>query len=140
MKRQLSQEEHEQVEKGETVMNTDDGSPSAFVVEGLELEETQCVALCDQLFISCELITIYRQALLVDLKTFEKTTVGQQTSIQRRRTNLLKRIIKFSNIRNKYMPGLDGYIAELSPPPKEVSMSTPELIPLYLPSSVATHY
>jgi len=60
VKRQLSQEEHEQVEKGETIMNTDDGSPSAFVVEGLELEETQCVVLsfCDQLFILCELITL----------------------------------------------------------------------------------
>ena len=141
MKHQLSQEEHEQVEQGETITNTDDGSPSAFVVEGLELEETQCIVLpsFDQLFISCELITsitISRQALLADLKTLEKTTAGQQTSIQRRRTNLLKRIIKFSNIRNKYMPGLNGYIAELSPLPEEVSMSTPELIPLYLPSSL----
>ena len=45
VKHQLSQEEHEQVEKGEAIMNIDDGSPSAFVVEGLELEETQCVAL-----------------------------------------------------------------------------------------------
>ena len=43
MKRQLSQEEHEKVERGEGIMNTDDGSPSAFVVEGLELEETQCI-------------------------------------------------------------------------------------------------
>lgn len=136
MKRQLSQEEHEQVEKGDTIMNTDDGGPSAFVVEGLELEEIQCVVFYNQLFVLHELITIYRQALLVDLKTLEKTTVGQQTSIQRRRTNLLKRVIKFSNIRNKYMPGLDRYIAGLSPPPKEVSMSMPELIPLYLPSSL----
>ena len=45
VKHQLSQEEYEQVEKGETIMGMDDGSPSAFVVEGLELEETQCVAL-----------------------------------------------------------------------------------------------
>ena len=117
-------------------MNTDDGSPGTFVVEGLELEETQCVVLSfrDQLFSLCERITIYRQALLVDLKTLEKITVGQETSIQRRRTKLLKRIMKFSSIRNKYLPGLDVYLAELSPPPKEVSMSTPELIPLYLPS------
>ena len=34
------------------------------------------------------------------------------------------------------MPGLDVYIAELPIPPREVSMSTPELIPLYLPSSL----
>jgi hypothetical protein len=45
VKRQLSQEEHERVEKGETNMNIDDGSPSAFVVDGLDLEETQCVVL-----------------------------------------------------------------------------------------------
>ena len=43
VKHQLLQEEHEQVENGQTVMNLDDGSPSAFIVEGLELEETQCV-------------------------------------------------------------------------------------------------
>jgi len=45
VKHQLSQEEHEQVEKGDTIMNIDDGSPSAFVIEGLELEEIQCVVL-----------------------------------------------------------------------------------------------
>ena len=45
MKCQLSQEEHEQVEKGEAMLSIDDSSPSAFVVEGLELEETQCVVL-----------------------------------------------------------------------------------------------
>jgi hypothetical protein len=32
VKRQLSQEEHEQVEKGDAIMNTNDGSPSAFVL------------------------------------------------------------------------------------------------------------
>lgn len=45
VKHQLSQKEHKQVEKGEAVMNIDNRSPSAFVVEGLELEETQCVVL-----------------------------------------------------------------------------------------------
>lgn len=34
------------------------------------------------------------------------------------------------------MPGLGKYVAELLPLPEEVSMSTPELIPLYLPSSI----
>lgn len=62
--------------------------------------------------------------------------MGQQTSIQRRQTSLLKRIMKFSAIRKKYMPGLDKHIAELLPPPKEASTSTPELIPLFLPSSL----
>jgi len=74
--------------------------------------------------------------LLVDLKALDKPTVGQQTSFQQRRTNLLKRVIKFSAIRKKYMPRLDRYIAEILPPHKEVSMSTPEVIPLFLPSSL----
>ena len=34
------------------------------------------------------------------------------------------------------MPGLDKHIAELLPPPKEALTSTPELIPLHLPSSL----
>ena len=92
---------------------------------------------CDQFFVSYELIFLnYRQMLLVDLKTSGNTTVGQQTSIQQRRTNLLKKISKFSTIQKKYMPGLDRYIAELLPAPEEVSTSMPELIPLYLPSSL----
>ena len=44
VKCQLSQEEYEQVEKGEAIMNIDDRSPNTYVVEGLELEEMQCVA------------------------------------------------------------------------------------------------
>ena len=74
--------------------------------------------------------------ILVDLETLGKATVGQQTSIQRQQTNLLKRIMKFSAIQKTYMPGLDKHIAELLPPPKEALTSTPELIPLHLPSSL----
>jgi hypothetical protein len=135
VKRQLSQEEHEQVEKGETMLSLDDGSSSAFVVEGLELKENQCIVLWPMLLILRGLIYKHRQALLIDLKGSAKT-VGQQTSIQWRQTSLLKRITKYSAIRKKYMPGLDKYLAELSPPLEEVSLSTPELIPLYLPSSL----
>lgn len=115
-------------------MNIDNGSPSTFVVEGLELEETQYILFLfyNQLFILYELIIIYRQTLLVDLKTSANTTVGQQTLIQQWQTNLLKKIMKFSDIQNRYMLGLDRYITELSPPPKEVSLSMPELIPLHL--------
>jgi hypothetical protein len=39
VKCQLSQEEHKQVERSGTAMNTEDASPSTFVVEGLELKE-----------------------------------------------------------------------------------------------------
>ena len=60
----------------------------------------------------------------------------QQTAIQQRRTDLLKRIQKLIALRHKFMPGLDSYLASqssfiLDP----TSMSTPEHIPLYFPSS-----
>ena len=72
----------------------------------------------------------------MDLKTSDSTTVGQQTLIQQRRTNLLKKITKFGAIQKKYMPGLDRYVTALLPAPQEVLTSMPELIPLYLPSSL----
>jgi len=72
----------------------------------------------------------------VDLKTSDSTTVGQQTLIQQWRTNLLKKITKFGAIQKKYMPGLDRYVTALLPAPQEVLTSMPELIPLYLPSSL----
>jgi hypothetical protein len=41
VKHQLSQEEHECVEKEGTTVDLDDVSPSTFVVVALELEEAQ---------------------------------------------------------------------------------------------------
>lgn len=43
MKCQLSQEEHELVEKGATIFDADETSPSMFIVTTLELEEAQYV-------------------------------------------------------------------------------------------------
>jgi hypothetical protein len=41
VKHQLSQEEHERVEKEGATVDLDDASPSTFVVVALELEEAQ---------------------------------------------------------------------------------------------------
>jgi hypothetical protein len=41
VRRQLSQEEHERVEKEGTTVDLEDASPSTFVVAALELEEVQ---------------------------------------------------------------------------------------------------
>jgi len=97
------------------VKPADGASPSAFVVEALELEEAQDV-------------------LLTDLRT--AATASQQTSIQRRRTNLLTRIQKLDTVRSKYMPGLGMHLARLPRTTDEVSPLTPERISLYLPSSL----
>ena len=76
-----------------------------------------------------------RHVLLDDLKS-SATTASQKTSIQRRRTTLLKRIQKLDTIRNTYMPGLGTHLARLSRTTEEVATSTPERIPLHLPSSL----
>lgn len=60
----------------------------------------------------------------------------QQTAIQQRRTNLLKRIQKLITLWHKFMPGLDSYLASRSSCVLDAtSTSTPEHIPLYFPSS-----
>lgn len=48
VKRQLSQEEHEKVARGESALNLDDTSPSAFLITSLEIEETQYVKFTPQ--------------------------------------------------------------------------------------------
>ena len=48
--RQLAQEEHERVAKGEAPPCVDGFSPSAFIAEALELEELQYV-YADQVFL-----------------------------------------------------------------------------------------
>jgi hypothetical protein len=51
VKCQLSQKEHKQVERSGTAMNTEDASPSTFVVEGLELKEIQYVILRSMVYL-----------------------------------------------------------------------------------------
>ena len=69
----------------------------------------------------------------------QKTLAGnvtKATSIQRRRTSLLLRIQNYITSRGQYMPGLERYLNEKSITNEEKVMSTPEYIPLHLPSSL----
>jgi hypothetical protein len=69
----------------------------------------------------------------------QKTSAGnitKATSIQRRRTNLLLRIQNYISTRAQYMPGLERYLREMSIHNDDKMMSTPEKIPLHLPSSL----
>jgi hypothetical protein len=77
---------------------------------------------------------LIRQLIILDAKNVNKSLM-QQTAIQQRRTNLLKRIQKLIAIRHKFMPGLDSYLASEPYVLDAASTSTPEHIPLYLPSS-----
>jgi hypothetical protein len=69
----------------------------------------------------------------------QKTSVNnvvKATSIQRRKTNLLKEIQRYIITQAQFMPGLERYLRNTSTNRVDFSMSTPELIPLHLPSSL----
>lgn len=76
---------------------------------------------------------------------------SQSIELQRARTTLLKRILKFVALRPVFQPGLDGYLTLLASSEAEEASrlgktyktvdfnalkSTPERIPLFLPSSI----
>ncbi|KIL56756.1 hypothetical protein M378DRAFT_57844, partial [Amanita muscaria Koide BX008] len=112
VKRQLSQEEHEKVAKGDLMINSEGLSPGDFVVAALDLETIQ-------------------QEIILDVKT--SRTTDQETALLRRRTSLLKRIQEYVIARDKYLSGLSSYLGTAQ---TELLTSTPEVIPLYLPSSL----
>ena len=64
--------------------------------------------------------------------------ITKATTIQRRRTSLLLKIKNFISTRAQYMPGLDRFLYDISESVQndEKVMSTPEHIPLHLPSSL----
>jgi hypothetical protein len=66
---------------------------------------------------------------------YKKGNVSKATTIQRRRSSLLIRIQHYISSRSQYMPGLDRYLRN-SPTQEDVATSTPEVIRLYLPSSI----
>lgn len=65
------------------------------------------------------------------------TTTTQLASLARRRAMLSKDVQCFQQVQLSYMPGLRRFQREFqSPPSADQSNSPPELIPLYLPSSI----
>jgi hypothetical protein len=73
----------------------------------------------------------------LDAQKTSPHNVIKATSIQRRRTSLLKGIQKYILTRAQFMPGLDRHLNNAPTHSDDVSTSTPELIPLHLPSSIA---
>ncbi|KDQ26081.1 hypothetical protein PLEOSDRAFT_169883 [Pleurotus ostreatus PC15] len=106
VKKAMAEEEHRTVERG-----LGDTSPSAFLITGLEIEEAQ-------------------QEVLVAAMKKDLTTV-EATQLQTNRTSLLKRITKFRNRQSMYMPGVSNYLRQA---PNEENTTTPETMPLFLPS------
>ncbi|KAG6807025.1 hypothetical protein H0H92_009113, partial [Tricholoma furcatifolium] len=101
IRRALAHEEHEQVEQG--LLSTD-ATPSQLILLGLEIEETQC--------------TLLSEAMKVH-------TSAQQATHQHKRTNLLRKILKFNGLLPSFFPGL---------PPTILDKTAPEKIQLRLPS------
>ncbi|KAF4572395.1 hypothetical protein EYR36_006897 [Pleurotus pulmonarius] len=112
VKKMMAEEEHRAVERGRSAPG--DTSPSAFLISGLDIEEAQ-------------------QELVVMAMKRDLTTV-EATQLQTSRTSLLKRITKFRNTQTSYMPGLPEYLKQTS---NEEDTTTPELMPLFLPSFFA---
>ncbi|KAF8190273.1 hypothetical protein K438DRAFT_1536944, partial [Mycena galopus ATCC 62051] len=107
MKR-ISEEDHERVARSSAAaLQT---NPAAFLLAGIDIEETQCVCW----------VRHPRAA----------------TALQRQRTLLLGNICKLHNIQGQYMPGLPQWIARQNPPLPANETAKPETIKIYLPSSL----
>jgi hypothetical protein len=80
----------------------------------------------------------FRQSLILDIQKTSDGNIAKATSIQHQRTTLLKRIQKYISTRDQFMPRLERYLRDT--PSQNLTddqlTSTPELIPLHLPSSI----
>jgi hypothetical protein len=72
----------------------------------------------------------------LDVQKSSACNVTTATSIQRRRTSLLKRIQNYISTRPRYMPGLELFLCNTPTHTEDLSTATPDLTPLHLPSSV----
>ena len=80
-----------------------------------------------------------RKALFVDAQKKSSAAVGQAMQIQKRRTALLRRITKFLEDQDVFMPGLRAYLKSQGLGTSDIDASTkPEALPIYLPSSIPT--
>ncbi|KAJ8703433.1 hypothetical protein PTI98_002055 [Pleurotus ostreatus] len=70
----------------------------------------------------------------LDIEEAQDLTTVEATQLQTSRTSLLKRIAKFRNAQTSYMPGLSDYLKQTS---NEEDTTTPESMPLFLPSFFA---
>ena len=70
----------------------------------------------------------------------DATTAIQATNLQKRRTALLKRIQKFTELQPTFMPGLKSYLNRHHASSERSNKILPEAIPLHLPSAIPTSY
>jgi hypothetical protein len=76
-----------------------------------------------------------RRILATDVQK-QSVTIIQATQIQKRRTLLLKRIQKFVEAQQIFMPGLHAYLKSQNSIEQDYSTSKPETTKLCLPSSI----
>jgi hypothetical protein len=74
-----------------------------------------------------------RLSLQVEARKRNKTPT-QETSLQEKRTSLLKRIQRFREIQLMYMPGLQAHLDRTDSPTSANDTSRPELMAVHLPS------
>lgn len=74
---------------------------------------------------------IFRTLLAIEVKSAKTTT--QLTSIQRRQTALLRKVQRFREVQQAYMPMLSRIMPHAL---GQIATTTPELISLFLPSSL----
>lgn len=131
VKRQLADEEGAQARNG--VESLSDVSPAGFVITGLEIEEMQYVPR-RFLFTWGTNSRFFRQVLRMDASKRNLTTT-QATSLQERRTALLRKIQKFRDVQDVYMPGLRRLLDRTSTGEPEQD-TRPETLNIHLPSSL----
>ncbi|KAJ7587055.1 hypothetical protein C8J56DRAFT_1083227 [Mycena floridula] len=112
VKKQMAEEEHARVVHGDA--RSGDLTGSGVLIDALALEEAQ-------------------RSIAGDARKRHMSTV-QATDLQKRRTALLKRILKYQDSLASFMPGLNDYLERRS---HTDFTDEPEKMPLYLPSSFA---
>ncbi|KAL0948665.1 hypothetical protein HGRIS_010468 [Hohenbuehelia grisea] len=108
---QLAEAEHHAVEAG--LPSTSIG-PSDFIMLGLAIEDTQ-------------------YSLCVEAKKRELTPT-QATSLQKRRTAVLKKTQQYKKLQPKFMPGISDISSRLPPATGDIRLT--KNIPIHLPSSL----
>ncbi|KAJ7642651.1 hypothetical protein DFH06DRAFT_999477, partial [Mycena polygramma] len=111
---QLSEEEAAEVAKG--VPSLHDVTPSAFIYEGLDLEDQQ-----------------RRVRIQVELK--KAGTTAQKIDIVGLRTKLSRGIVRFRKLQATYTPAALQALARRQADPKELPETTPLMLPSALPQA-----
>jgi hypothetical protein len=126
----IAEDEHKRVEEnGAAALLV---KPSAFLMAGIEIEESQCVSLL--YWLECTK-SESRETVALEAKRRTRTTI-QATSLQQQRTILLGKVSALRDVQETYMPGLRRWAGQQQPPLPPADYSKPEGINIYLPSAL----